>query len=116
MVCRADDEVRDAVAHFAHRKLNEIQLAPLLSRVLDAVRESGQHQAALTAGLKGLMRFLDEKLRALGTAACPPYHLAVVIGGTSAEYTLKVAKYASAHYLDTLPTSGNKLGDRKAHV
>jgi fumarate hydratase class I len=57
-----------------------------------------------------LMRFLDEKLRALGTAACPPYHLAVVIGGTSAEYTLKVAKYASAHYLDTLPTSGNELG------
>jgi fumarate hydratase, class I len=57
-----------------------------------------------------LMRFLDEKLRALGTAACPPYHLAVVIGGTSAEYTLKVAKYASAHYLDTLPTTGNELG------
>jgi len=57
-----------------------------------------------------LMRFLDERLRALGTAACPPYHLAVVIGGTSAEYTLKVAKYASAHYLDTLPTSGNELG------
>jgi fumarate hydratase class I len=56
------------------------------------------------------MRFLDEKLRALGTAACPPYHLAVVIGGTSAEYTLKVAKYATAHYLDTLPTSGNELG------
>jgi uncharacterized membrane-anchored protein YjiN (DUF445 family) len=55
-----DDEVRDAVAHFAHRQLNEIQLAPLLSRVLDAVRESGQHQAALTAGLRGLMRFLDD--------------------------------------------------------
>src|SRR3954470_6931114 len=45
-----------------------------------------------------LMRFLDEKLRTLGTAACPPYHLAVVIGGTSAEYCLKVAKYASAKY------------------
>src|SRR5205807_2224294 len=43
-----------------------------------------------------LMTFLDEKLRTLGTAACPPYHLAVVIGGTSAEYCLKVAKYASA--------------------
>ncbi len=57
-----------------------------------------------------LMRFLDDKLRSLGTAACPPYHLAVVIGGTSAEYTLKVAKYASAHYLDTLPTTGNDLG------
>ena len=54
-----------------------------------------------------LMRFLDEKLRGLGTAACPPYHLAVVIGGTSAEYTLKTAKYASAHYLDNLPTSGD---------
>ncbi|MEY2459537.1 MAG: fumarate hydratase, class [Acidimicrobiaceae bacterium] len=57
-----------------------------------------------------LMRFLDEKLRTLGTAACPPYHLAVVIGGTSAEYCLKVAKYASAKYLDTLPTTGNELG------
>jgi fumarate hydratase class I len=57
-----------------------------------------------------LMRFLDDKLRTLGTAACPPYHLAVVIGGTSAEYTLKVAKYASTHYLDTLPSSGNALG------
>src|SRR3954466_172534 len=57
-----------------------------------------------------LMHFLDEKLRTLGTAACPPYHLAVVIGGTSAEYCLKVAKYASAKYLDSLPTSGNELG------
>jgi fumarate hydratase class I len=57
-----------------------------------------------------LMRFLDEKLRTLGTAACPPYHLAVVIGGTSAEYTLKVAKLASARYLDSLPTTGNELG------
>jgi uncharacterized membrane-anchored protein YjiN (DUF445 family) len=55
-----DDEVRDAVAHFADRRLHEIQLAPLLARVLDAVRESGQHQAVLTAGLKGLMRFLDD--------------------------------------------------------
>ncbi len=49
---------------------------------------------------QSLMRFLDEKLRTLGTAACPPYHLAVVIGGTSAEHTLKVAKLASARYLD----------------
>ena len=57
-----------------------------------------------------LARFLDEKLRTLGTAACPPYHLAVVIGGTSAEYALKVAKYASAKYLDTLPTEGSMLG------
>ena len=57
-----------------------------------------------------LMRFLDEKLRSLGTAACPPYHLAVVIGGTSAEFALKTAKYASAKYLDTLPTSGSAAG------
>jgi fumarate hydratase class I len=54
-----------------------------------------------------MMRFLDEKLRSLGTAACPPYHLAIVIGGTSAEFALKTAKYASARYLDTLPTSGS---------
>jgi fumarate hydratase class I len=57
-----------------------------------------------------LMKFLDEKIRALGTAACPPYHLAIVIGGTSAEHTLKTAKLASARYLDTLPTTGNELG------
>jgi fumarate hydratase class I len=55
----------------------------------------------------GMMRFLDEKLRSLGTAACPPYHLAIVVGGTSAEYALKTAKYASAKYLDDLPTSGS---------
>jgi fumarate hydratase class I len=57
-----------------------------------------------------LLRWLDEKLRTLGTAACPPYHLALVIGGTSAEATLKTAKLASARYLDTLPTEGNALG------
>ena len=57
-----------------------------------------------------LRKFLEEKLRALGTSACPPYHLAVVIGGTSAEQTLKVAKLASARYLDGLPTTGNQLG------
>ncbi|WP_419946570.1 fumarate hydratase [Candidatus Poriferisodalis sp.] len=57
-----------------------------------------------------LTRFLDEKLRTLGTSACPPYHLAVVIGGTSAEFAVKVAKYASAKYLDTLPTSGGEAG------
>src|SRR5262249_9159847 len=57
-----------------------------------------------------LMRWLDEKLRTLGTAACPPYHLALVIGGTSAEQSLKTAKLASARYLDTLPTTGNQLG------
>ncbi|MGB7981632.1 MAG: fumarate hydratase [Candidatus Nanopelagicales bacterium] len=57
-----------------------------------------------------MMRFLDEKLRGLGTAACPPYHLAIVIGGTSAEYALKTAKYASAKYLDALPTQGSPGG------
>ena len=57
-----------------------------------------------------LMKFLDEKIRTLGTAACPPYHLAVVLGGTSAEYALKVAKLASARYLDTLPTAGSAAG------
>jgi fumarate hydratase, class I len=56
---------------------------------------------------KRLLEFLDEKIRSLGTAACPPYHLAVVIGGTSAEFALKTAKYASAHYLDNLPTEGS---------
>ena len=57
-----------------------------------------------------LINFLDEKLRTLGTAACPPYHLAVVIGGTSAEHAMKTAKYASAKYLDTLPVSGSETG------
>lgn len=59
-----------------------------------------------------MMRFLDEKLRGLGTAACPPYHLAIVIGGTSAEFALKTAKYASAKYLDTLPTTGDAATGR----
>jgi fumarate hydratase class I len=57
-----------------------------------------------------MLTFLEEKIRSLGTAACPPYHLAIVVGGTSAEYALKTAKYASAHYLDTLPTSGDPTG------
>ena len=56
---------------------------------------------------KRMLEFLDEKIRSLGTAACPPYHLAIVVGGTSAEFALKTAKYASAHYLDNLPTSGD---------
>jgi fumarate hydratase, class I len=51
--------------------------------------------------------WLDEKLRSIGTAACPPYHLAIVIGGTSAEHTVKTAKLASTKYLDSLPTSGD---------
>ena len=53
------------------------------------------------------MSWLDEKLRSLGTSACPPYHLVVVIGGTSAEYTVKTAKLASTKYLDSLPTTGD---------
>ena len=53
------------------------------------------------------INWLDEKLRSLGTAACPPYHLAIVIGGTSAEHTVKTAKLASTHYLDNLPTAGD---------
>jgi fumarate hydratase class I len=56
-----------------------------------------------------MLRFLEEKIRSLGTSACPPYHLAIVVGGTSAEFALKTAKYASAKYLDTLPTEGSML-------
>ncbi|WP_422927935.1 fumarate hydratase [Singulisphaera sp. PoT] len=59
---------------------------------------------------KSLETFVAQKLRSLGTAACPPYHLAIVIGGTSAEMTLKTVKLASAGYLDYLPTEGNRLG------
>jgi fumarate hydratase class I len=59
---------------------------------------------------KSLVKFLDEKLRTLGTAACPPYHLAIVIGGTSAEMNLKTVKLASCRFLDTLPTQGNRYG------
>ena len=57
-----------------------------------------------------MMAFLDQKIRSLGTAACPPYHLAVVVGGTSAELTLKTAKLASTHYLDALPRHGGDKG------
>ena len=56
--------------------------------------------------------WLEEKLRSLGTAACPPYHLAIVVGGTSAEHTLKTAKLASTKYLDTLPTTGDAATGR----
>jgi fumarate hydratase class I len=59
---------------------------------------------------KSLIKFLDEKIRTLGTAACPPYHLAIVIGGTSAEFNLKTVKLASCRYLDNLPPQGNKFG------
>ena len=57
-----------------------------------------------------MLAFLEEKIRSLGTAACPPYHLAIVVGGTSAEFALKTAKYASAKYLDTLPVA--RVGGR----
>lgn len=59
---------------------------------------------------KSLLLFLEEKMKTLGTAACPPYHLAVVIGGTSAEHNLKTVKLASARYLDSLPTEGSRSG------
>lgn len=59
---------------------------------------------------KSMMEFLENNVKYLGTAACPPYHLAIVIGGTSAEATLKTVKLASTGYLDKLPTSGNELG------
>lgn len=59
---------------------------------------------------EGLRKLLTEKIASLGTSACPPYHLAIVIGGLSAELTLKTVKMASCHYLDTLPTVGDKTG------
>ena len=59
---------------------------------------------------ESLMRFLEEKIQKIGTAACPPYHLGIVVGGTSAEHALKVAKLASARYLDGLPTEGDASG------
>jgi fumarate hydratase class I len=57
-----------------------------------------------------LLKYLDGKIRSLGTAACPPYHLAIVIGGTSAEMNLKTVKLASCRYLDSLPSRGNRYG------
>jgi fumarate hydratase class I len=59
---------------------------------------------------KALLPWVFEKMITLGTAACPPYHLAIVIGGTSAEQAVETAKLASAHYLDALPTQGSELG------
>ena len=67
-------------------------------------------QTAALLNPSSFTAFLDEALRSLGTAACPPYHLAVVVGGTSAEYALKTAKYASARYLDGLPVHGSPDG------
>lgn len=60
--------------------------------------------------LKGIVDFLTKKMLTLGTAACPPYHLVFVIGGLSAEHTMKIVKMASTKYLDSLPTSGNEHG------
>ncbi len=68
-----------------------------------------QETRALLAPEK-LLAFLETKARTLGTSACPPYHLAIVIGGTSAEATLKTVKLASCHYLDTLPDAGDRAG------
>ncbi len=59
---------------------------------------------------EGLRKLLSDKIASLGTSACPPYHLAIVIGGLSAEMTLKTVKLASCHYLDSLPTEGDKSG------
>jgi fumarate hydratase, class I len=59
---------------------------------------------------KALLKFVDDRIRTLGTSACPPYHLSIVIGGTSAEMNLKTVKLASCRYLDTLPSHGNKYG------
>jgi len=67
-------------------------------------------QTRATLNPDALLRFLDAQIRTLGTAACPPYHLAVVIGGTSAEMNMKTVKLASARYLDSLPTQGSKAG------
>ncbi len=64
--------------------------------------------AIMNRGL--LLDYLDAKFKSLGTAACPPYHLAVVIGGTSAEFNLKTLKLATCRYLDGLPVTGNELG------
>lgn len=69
---------------------------------------SAQTKALLNE--KSLTEFLQDKLKYLGTSACPPYHLAIVIGGLSAEQTLKTVKLASAKYLDNLPTKGNAHG------
>ena len=57
-----------------------------------------------------LVAFLKEKILTLGTSACPPYHLAIVIGGTSAELVMKTVKLASTRYLDALPTEGSEAG------
>jgi fumarate hydratase class I len=67
-------------------------------------------QTKATLNPASLRKFLSDQIKTLGTAACPPYHLAIVIGGTTAEMTMKAVKLASTHYFDGLPTTGNKFG------
>lgn len=69
-----------------------------------------QQTKALLRNQNTLMTFLEDKIKSIGTSACPPYHLAIVIGGLSAEMTLKTVKMASTKYYDDLPTSGNAHG------
>ena len=81
----------------------------LLAGLLAGCSSTGKDAKALL-NPDSLMQFLREKLPLIGTAACPPYHLAIVIGGTSAEANLKIVKLASARYLDGLPAEGNEYG------
>lgn len=69
-----------------------------------------QQTKALLRNETTIMTFLEDKIKSIGTSACPPYHLAIVIGGLSAEMTLKTVKLASTKYYDDLPTSGNEHG------
>src|SRR6266571_4039747 len=90
---------------YTELNLRYSQLAPL---TMWDERNTGSNLPAQNEA--SMLAFLEEKIRSLGTAACPPYHLAIVVGGTSAEYALKTAKYASARYLDTLPGAGTAAG------
>lgn len=69
-----------------------------------------QQTKALLRNEETIMKFLEEKIKTVGTSACPPYHLAICIGGLSAEMNLKTVKMASTKYYDNLPTSGNEHG------
>ena len=69
-----------------------------------------QETRALLSSPQKLLDWLGTKIRTLGTSACPPYHLAIAIGGTSAELCLKTVKLASTRYLDALPTEGSRAG------
>ena len=92
---------------------------PPRRRVPPAIRRQGRRQRQQDVPVPGdardpvagrLLAYLETRIRTLGTSACPPYHLAIVIGGTSAELTLKTVKLASTRWLDTLPTEGTKAG------